>query len=190
MMGRTLPTVLALTVGTVLAIPTSAAGQTPAQDSVAGSGTSGGFFFAIDARSGPSGENPAGSATIGLLAAPEVRVAGPVICLTVNGTRAVIGIQNTAGFPTEFITGAFIEVTDGTPDSLGLMPLDQFPLPTVCPASVASEFEPVSGDVVVTDARPFPISRDECKNGGWRNFGDTFKNQGQCVAFVQRGPEP
>jgi hypothetical protein len=35
-----------------------------------------------------------------------------------------------------------------------------------------------------------PESKDECKDGGWRNFGGTFKNQGQCVAFVQRGPMP
>jgi len=25
---------------------------------------------------------------------------------------------------------------------------------------------------------------------GWKTYGDTFKNQGECVAFVQRGPKP
>lgn len=30
-----------------------------------------------------------------------------------------------------------------------------------------------------------PLSKDECKKGGWANFTDpTFKNQGQCVSFV------
>jgi hypothetical protein len=38
------------------------------------------------------------------------------------------------------------------------------------------------------DSRVTIRREDECKNGGWRNFGDTFKDQGQCVAFVQRGP--
>ncbi len=33
-----------------------------------------------------------------------------------------------------------------------------------------------------------PTDAQQCKNGGWRNFPD-FKNQGQCVAFVQRGPK-
>jgi virginiamycin B lyase len=33
-----------------------------------------------------------------------------------------------------------------------------------------------------------PTSKDECKRGGWRQFG--FRNQGQCVSFVQRGPNP
>jgi hypothetical protein len=29
---------------------------------------------------------------------------------------------------------------------------------------------------------PGPQTKDDCNNGGWLNFG--FKNQGQCVAFV------
>jgi hypothetical protein len=31
-----------------------------------------------------------------------------------------------------------------------------------------------------------PTSIAQCKNGGWRNYGSMFKNQGQCVAFVER----
>jgi hypothetical protein len=35
--------------------------------------------------------------------------------------------------------------------------------------------------------RPFrPTVKEQCKNGGWRNF-PSFRNQGECVAFVQRG---
>jgi Cyclic nucleotide-binding domain len=30
-----------------------------------------------------------------------------------------------------------------------------------------------------------PTTKEECKNGGYEEFG--FKNQGQCVAFVERG---
>jgi uncharacterized delta-60 repeat protein len=30
-----------------------------------------------------------------------------------------------------------------------------------------------------------PTSKDQCKNGGWHNFPQ-FKNQGQCIAFVNR----
>jgi len=30
-----------------------------------------------------------------------------------------------------------------------------------------------------------PTSKDQCKNGGWRSFTNpSFKNQGQCIAFV------
>ena len=45
----------------------------------------------------------------------------------------------------------------------------------------------VSGNLTVVDAPPFPISKDQCKNGGWRNYPQ-FKNVGQCVAFVNHGP--
>jgi hypothetical protein len=29
-----------------------------------------------------------------------------------------------------------------------------------------------------------PLSKEQCYNDGWKNFGDTFKNQGQCVSYV------
>ncbi len=29
-----------------------------------------------------------------------------------------------------------------------------------------------------------PTSVDQCKKNGWRNYGDMFKNQGDCVSFV------
>lgn len=36
-----------------------------------------------------------------------------------------------------------------------------------------------------TDRRDRPASKDECKDGGWRNFSDpAFKNQGDCVSWV------
>jgi hypothetical protein len=34
-----------------------------------------------------------------------------------------------------------------------------------------------------------PTNKDQCKNGGWRNFTvpRTFKNQGDCIQFVNTG---
>jgi hypothetical protein len=32
-----------------------------------------------------------------------------------------------------------------------------------------------------------PTNKDECKNGGWMNYGSTFTNQGDCVSFVATG---
>lgn len=32
-------------------------------------------------------------------------------------------------------------------------------------------------------SNPFPTSKSECKDGGWRGFG-LFKNQGDCVSYV------
>jgi hypothetical protein len=34
--------------------------------------------------------------------------------------------------------------------------------------------------------RLVPTSKDQCKDGGWRNFPQ-FKNQGQCIKFVNHG---
>ena len=45
----------------------------------------------------------------------------------------------------------------------------------------------VAGDVTVTDARALPRTKDDCKNGGWRNYPQ-FNNQGQCIACVNHGP--
>ncbi len=30
-----------------------------------------------------------------------------------------------------------------------------------------------------------PTSKDQCKKNGWKDFGNTFKNQGDCVSFVE-----
>jgi hypothetical protein len=37
----------------------------------------------------------------------------------------------------------------------------------------------VTADVPV----PGPTSKAQCKKGGWQDFGDTFKNQGECVTL-------
>jgi 6-phosphogluconolactonase len=48
------------------------------------------------------------------------------------------------------------------------------------PASVAAGDG--AFDVAVSPSPLVPSSKDQCKNGGWREFG--FKNQGDCVSFV------
>ena len=45
----------------------------------------------------------------------------------------------------------------------------------------------VTKTVTVT-CEPKPTSIEQCMNGGYVGF--SFKNQGECVAFVQRGPGP
>ena len=30
-----------------------------------------------------------------------------------------------------------------------------------------------------------PTNKNQCKKDGWRKYGDTFKNQGECVSFVE-----
>jgi 6-phosphogluconolactonase len=48
---------------------------------------------------------------------------------------------------------------------------------------------PNAGDgigIAIASPRSFPTSKDQCKKGGWRNFG-MFRNQGDCVSFVATG---
>jgi hypothetical protein len=192
-MWRTVLSVAAL-VAAAMALPAFSVAQAPTEDSVVGSGTAvdpGVVFlerFDLNARSGPSGENPTGTASLAPVDFPSLRIAGPVTCLNVTGNRAVIGVDNSLGTPA--LGDWFFEVTDGAPDSIGVFgPLDS--PPSVCPVPGIGAFPVpvVSGDIVVTDARPFPTSKDQCKNGGWRTFPG-FRNQGECVAFVERGPKP
>jgi hypothetical protein len=69
---------------------------------------------------------------------------------------------------------------------------------TSCPASVPGDGVALSTgvtppygsdfsqDYVVTDAKPLPTSKDQCKKGGWQSYG-VFKNQGDCVSLVATG---
>jgi hypothetical protein len=43
-----------------------------------------------------------------------------------------------------------------------------------------------NGRAVVFDAPLLPTSKEQCRNGGWRNFPQ-FKNQGDCVSFIETG---
>ena len=47
----------------------------------------------------------------------------------------------------------------------------------------------VNGQVQVPAPAPAtPKTKDDCKNGGWKNFTNpAFKNQGDCVSFVATG---
>ena len=167
-----------------LAMPALAAAQAPVEDSVVGSGVGNvpqfPVSFDIDAHSGPLGENPTGTVRFVSLSPPELRIEGPVTCLRVIGNRAVIG-TNTANFGTP----VFIDVTDGTPDLIGLFfPVGPLAAPCPEPGIQPSPSPILSGNVAVVDAQAMPTSKDQCKNGGWRNFG-AFKNQGDCVSFVR-----
>ena len=176
-------------------LPGLASAQTVDQDSAGGNVITEVFrpeSFVFDARSGPSGENPSGSVA---WVDRVLFMGGPVTCLNVTGNRATIGFQNQEdGAPV--LNGGFLFVEDnGTPGAgrdnvrATLVPA----APAVCPPNteVYNAFNLVSsGELAVHDAPALPTSKDQCKNGGWRNFPG-FKNQGDCISFVAtRGKNP
>jgi hypothetical protein len=179
-MKRTTRLATMLAIGSALALPASAAAQTPTQDSVQASGETSFFgHVAVSAQSGPSGENPSG--TVEFLGGT-----GPVDCLQVSGNTAFVRFVVPTVFGSTPLTAKLI---DGGPAGSGL---DRFTAFFSLPASTDCGFQPfgdyplTGGDIVVVDASPLPTSKDQCKNGGWRSFG-TFKNQGDCVSFVATG---
>lgn len=49
----------------------------------------------------------------------------------------------------------------------------------------SSDHDPVIVGLTLGDEPAGPTTKDDCKDGGWREFEDPgFRNQGQCVAFV------
>jgi hypothetical protein len=72
--------------------------------------------------------------------------------------------------PGAFTTGAVIRVDPVTGAQTAL-------------SSDGSRLLGPAGIAIVPRRTPsLPTSKDECKNGGWRNYG--FKNQGRCLVFV------
>jgi hypothetical protein len=174
------------------AVPAVVDAQGPAQDSVTGDVTTITTFgpqrFEISATSGPSGENPTGTFfTEGIVGTAF----GTVTCLSVQGDLALFQVQ--AQQP----PGALLSLLVVDAGELSVADVVQLTFATGTATECSSPelayilFGTVtSGDIKVVDAPPVPTSKDQCKNGGWTDYGTTFKNQGQCVAFVQRGPKP
>jgi len=146
---------------------------------------------------------------LGILALPAAASAAPTItlpagCQTINGTLFYgIGISIT-GLPpnAEFVAsirfsggggagpGTFMANAAGTFSILPFFALVPRPGETF---TVFVTFGGVttSASATVWSCDPAqPTSTDQCRDGGWRTLGGAFKNQGQCVAFVQRGPQP
>jgi hypothetical protein len=176
--------------------------QMPTEDSVVAHGFDPGFLFLdVEARSGPSGENPSGTVFFHLGGGFGPNYTADVTCLNVTGNTAVIGFFGTRSIgPFVDPVSGLIRVTDGGgpgsradlfegPSEDTIPPVTPQTDCSTFPTGTGDRFDVFSdptGDIVVTDAQPLPISKDQCKNGGWRTFG-VFKNQGDCVSWVATG---
>jgi hypothetical protein len=191
-------------VGTALAVPSASSAQMPApqptQDSVVGGATILSLFrgLSVNAHSDPDGSNPSGEASAG--ARSTYSVTGHVTCMTVVGNRATVGFAVDSGFSVFGNLGHLIFVEDNGSPGAGrdlANDVEAAVPPTSCPAPTDEDLVPFpfipirpqpieGGDITVVDAPLRPTSKDQCKNSGWRDFPE-FKNQGQCIAFVERG---
>ena len=154
-------------------------------------------------QSGPNGENPTGSVrwitTSGGTPSGRADHLIQVTCLSVSRNVATIGgsgIRIILGL--ELRVAGLIRVTDGGGPNSGqdsfefattiAEPTDP-PIPGPIDCSSFPAGGPIfvnNGDLIVVDTPSLPTSKEQCKNGGWRNFPG-FKNQGACVSFVATG---
>lgn len=159
--------------------------------------------YLFDVHSGPGGEDPRGTVTFATGERQGLALdSGTVTCLAVSGNRAGVGV-NFPGLSPAFPAGqphaAIIFVEDNGGEGQDRLAVQNLPAGSSAPSSCPDRPSPgvilgptyprrfTEESVTVTDARsPLPISKDQCKRGGWESFGSTFKNQGQCVAFVER----
>jgi hypothetical protein len=163
----------------------------------------------LQAVSGPAGGNPTGIVSwydAGPTPGGSSTSDTAVTCLSVNGHAATIGVTGSrhrygasdAVFP---IAGLVRMVDAGGPDSgadtfqfalqVGSAGGPPLPGPSSCTSYPGTfptgsplfpDFTNETRDVRITDAQPPATSKEQCKNGGWRQYG--FKNQGACIAFV------
>jgi hypothetical protein len=183
----TLLGILIATTGACLTVPGVAGAQAPTQDAVVASIKEPGFigaFIDVNVVSGPSGENPTG--TVSYRSPVFHSFDAAPVCLKVTGNQATIVAVGPSPSDGEVIKLTVVDEAPGLNlDRVGSRRFSD-PAGVTCDSPLA--VGPVFGSVTVTDAQPFPTSKDQCKNGGYASF--SFKNQGECVASVQRGPKP
>jgi hypothetical protein len=190
-MGRRILFVAAVVGVVALALAGVSSAEVPTQDSVTGSGVffgpAGLFEVAIDARSGPSGENPSGTVRV----SPDFT--GQVTCLHVSGNRALVGyVQADDPSFADAIeiddNGPVGSYTDTLTENIGPFPTSESNCPTTLPqpgqtfrAIPPSPPRPVPSDFVVVDAQP-PTTYTQCRQGGWAQYG--YTSHAQCIDAV------
>lgn len=165
----------------------------------------------VEVQSGPAGESPSGTVILdeqGTTPGGSTHTETDATCLSVSNGVAIVGVAGThqrfgaTGFVVP-VAGLVRVVDAGGPNSgadtfqvaveFGSEFGPPLPGPTSCSAfpgpfqtGLLPVFTNEAGDIVVTDTQPFPTTKDQCKNGGWRSY-NVFKNQGACVSFVATG---
>jgi hypothetical protein len=150
-------------------------------------------------ESGPAGENTTGTVQFAFgVGFARSFIGSRATCLKVTGNAAVIGFTGELRSPildSPVVGSARVADLGGAASSQDTFDVrfdftsQPQPGPTDCSftfGNFGSSGVNDLGDIVVTDAQPFPTSKEQCKNGGWRNFPG-FKNQGDCVNFLSTG---
>jgi hypothetical protein len=205
MMLRRLGLVLVPAVVALVVAPQAAMGAQLDTVTVAGSGQAqavpgaGLSNINIAAQSGSAGQNPSGSVSFTVFPI-GFNIAGSVTCMSVTGpdlgggapgapTVAVLNFFSPSGLFPGVNTAELVDNGGNGADIISVVPTGRAPGDcSLLSVSLFDEGKTVltNGRAVVFDARLVPTSKDQCKDGGWRDFPQ-FKNQGDCVSFVETG---
>lgn len=145
------------------------------------------FNIHVEAFSGASGEDPGGLVSFDSIFISEP-VTGPVVCLDVAGSTAVMTVAGPfSSFPGVLaFTVKLVDNGGSGLDRFQYFPvLPEGPQYLDCRSDPPADFGgPLTGRAVVFDAPPPPSSKSECADGGFARFG--FRNQGQCVSYLNQ----
>jgi hypothetical protein len=93
------------------------------------------------------------------------------------GCNNVTPVGNTYTFDAASIAAAGLPFPTGTIESISVL-IDIQGTADLSNITVNGQLQ------VPAPTTSTPSSKDDCKNGGWKNFTPAFKNQGDCVSFV------
>jgi hypothetical protein len=154
---------------------------------------------------------------VGLAAVASIALALPSSAVADSPTQPSVVIEEFCDLPPEWgpdaHSGAWLRITGFPPDTTVLAIWEIYVNGTLVnreEARIGTPFEIPAGyfepstwvltvvweDMTLTTSAFIdctsppaePGSKKDCENGGWRSFAQ-FKNQGECVSFVQRGPK-
>ena len=147
-------------------------------------------------RVGPSDGNTGGEIVQTFVGVPDATAdAGPIdVTFTVDGTADPAGcatnvadVASAEGCLTLEIDG-FPTLTDSYGSITGSGGPSEFSGGATPGWEVYNSEQGKTGfDLTITPAEVPLTNKDQCKNSGWQEYG--FKNQGQCVRFVETGKD-
>ena len=147
-------------------------------------------------RVGPTDGNAGGEFVQTFHLVPEaIADAGPIgVTVTIDGTAdpatcaAPADLASADGCITVDLDG-FAPLTDSYGSVTGAGgPAEEFSTGAVPGWDVFPADEGLTGyDLTISPADVDPQSKDQCKDGSWESYG--FRNQGQCIKFVNTGQD-
>jgi hypothetical protein len=160
------------------------------------------YAYTLDAHSGPGGEAPGGTVAVQFFGRDTLpySFSGHVSCLSVSGTKAVIGVvvdQSDSEFGPAVGQGVTLFATDTHAPVTGSFSdreppdADRFTVHLTqsgCPAFPTSPafddlYYVFNGDIAIHDAQP-PATYAQCRQAGWVGYG--YASHAQCIDAVHQ----